>query len=153
MSKILWDGSCYYINHTSDEFNFGNRRENIILCQLRNKASNLNAHLLKDYLTDDPHCSHCGYEFKWNVHYFLECPKYSQQRDILSQQFCDIGVPLQINFILNGSSEYSHNLKCKIISYVHNYIKSSRRFWHFLQHFFSYFFFLFFQRVGLIDLY
>ena len=56
----------------------------IILCQLRNKASNLNAHLLKDNLTDDPHCLHCGYEFEGNVHYFLECPKYTQQRDFLS---------------------------------------------------------------------
>ena len=30
--------------------NFGNRRENIILCQLQNKASNLNARLFKDYI-------------------------------------------------------------------------------------------------------
>ena len=76
-----------------------------------------------------------------NVHYFLECPKYTQQRDILSQQFCDIGVPFQINFILNGSWEYSYNLNCKIISYVYNYITSSRRFWHFYNIFFSHFYF------------
>ena len=139
MSKILWDGSCYDINHTSDEFNFGNRRENIILCKLRNKTSNLNAHLLKDYLIDDPQCLQCGYEFEVNVHYFLECPKYTQQIYILSQQFWDIGVPFQINFILNGSSEYSHNLNCKIFSYVHNYIKSSRRFWYFCNYFLHFF--------------
>ena len=66
---------------------------------------------------EGPHCLHWGYEFEGNVHYFLEYPKYTQQRDILSQQFCDIGVPFQINFILNGSSEYSHNLNCEIISY------------------------------------
>ena len=38
--------------------------------------------------------------------------------------------------ILNGSSEYSHNLNCKIISCVLNYIKSSRRFWHLCNFFF-----------------
>ena len=98
----------------------------------------MNAHLLKDYVTDDPHCLHCGYEFERNVHYFLECPKYTRQRDILSQQFCDISVPFLINLFINGSSEYSHNLNCKIIPYVHNYIKSSRHFWHFCNIFFSF---------------
>ena len=91
------------IPKTKQHFNFGNRRKNIVLCQLRNKASNLNAHFLKDHLTDDPYCLHCGYEFEGNAHYFLECPKYTQQRDILLQQSCDIGVPFQINFILNAS--------------------------------------------------
>ena len=62
------------ITITKKHFNFGNRRENIILRQLRN-TSNLNAHLFKDYLIDYPHCLHCGYEFEGNVHYFLECQK------------------------------------------------------------------------------
>ena len=92
--------------------------------------------LMARIFNEDPHCLHWGYEFEGNVHYFLEYPKYTQQRDILSQQFCDIGVPFQINFILNGSSEYSHNLNCKIISYVHNYINSSSHFWHFCNIFF-----------------
>ena len=38
------------IPKTKKHFDFGNRRENSILCQLQNKASNLNhAHLLKDF--------------------------------------------------------------------------------------------------------
>ena len=103
----------------------------IFLCQLRNKASNLNAHLMKDYLTDDPHCLHCGYVCIIS----LNAQIYSAKRYSLTEilwHWC----PFQINFILNGSSEYSHNLNCKIISYAHNYIKSSRSFWHFCNIFF-----------------
>ena len=97
--------------------------ENIILFQSRNKGIDLNAHLLKDYLTDDPHCLHSSYDFDGNAHYYLECPRYTQQRDILSHQICDIGAPFQINFILSVRSEYLHNLNFKIIFYVHNNIK------------------------------
>ena len=100
-------------------YNFGNRRENIILCQLRNKASNLNSHLMKDHITYDSHCFYCGHDCEDNFHFFIECPKYTQQRNILLQQFRAIDVPFQIDYILYGSSEYTYNLNCKIISYVH----------------------------------
>lgn len=42
----------------------------IILCKLRNKASNLNAHLFKDYLIDESRCSYYGSESEGNVHIF-----------------------------------------------------------------------------------
>jgi hypothetical protein len=80
------------VKKKKQHYNFGNRRENIILCQLRNKASNLNAHLMKDHITYDPHCFYCGHDFEDNFHFFLECPKYTQQRNILLQQFRAIDV-------------------------------------------------------------
>ena len=59
--------------------------------------------------------------------------KFSSLTAIL-WQWC----PFSDKLILNGSSEYSHNLNCKIISCVHNYIKSSRRFWQFCNIFSSF---------------
>jgi hypothetical protein len=59
--------------------NFGNRRVNIILCQLQNKASYLNAYLMKDHITYVPQCVCCCHDFE-NVNFFLRCPKYTQQK-------------------------------------------------------------------------
>jgi hypothetical protein len=95
---------------------------------LQNKANNLNPHLMIDHITDDPHCFHCGHNFEDNIHFFLVCPKYTQQRNILLQQFRAIDVPFQINYILYCSSEYSYSLNCKIISYVHNFFRLPKRF-------------------------
>jgi hypothetical protein len=46
---------------------------------------------------------------------------------IFFEQFRAIDVPFQIDYIQYGSSEYSYNLNCKIISYVHNFIRLSKR--------------------------
>jgi hypothetical protein len=65
--------------------------------------------------------------FEDNFHFF-ECPKYTQQRNILLQQFRAIEVPFQIDYILYGSSEYAYNLNCKIICYVLNFIRLTKHF-------------------------
>lgn len=67
-------------------YSFGNRKENIILCQLRNKASNLNAHLFKDFLINDSRCTNCGSESEGNMHFF------SSVQDTLNKEF---------NFLIN----------------------------------------------------
>lgn len=46
----------------------------------------------------------------------------------ISNELSDISVPFHINYILYGSSEFSYNLNCKIVSYVHSYIIASKRF-------------------------
>lgn len=63
------------------------------------------------------------------ISFFFECPRYTQQRVQLFNQFNDISVPFHINYILYGSSDFSYNLNCKILSYVHSYIIASKRFW------------------------
>jgi hypothetical protein len=68
---------------------------------LRNKASNLNAHLMKDHIID----IHCGLDFEGNVSVFLKYLKYTQQRNVLLQQFRAKGVPFQEA----STSEYSLN--------------------------------------------
>lgn len=51
-------------------FDHGPRRESIIHCQLRNKASNLNAHLYEDFLNEDPSCQYCGTSYEGTEHFF-----------------------------------------------------------------------------------
>lgn len=53
-------------------FDHGPRRESIIHCQLRNKASNLNAHLsvYEDFLNEDPSCQYCGNSYEGTEHFF-----------------------------------------------------------------------------------
>ena len=51
-------------------YNLGNRHTNIALCQLRNKASNLNKHLF-DHHASLPHkCTNCNYGFEDTEHVF-----------------------------------------------------------------------------------
>lgn len=62
------------------------------------------------------------------ISFFFECPRYTQQRVQLFNQFNDISVPFHIKYNLYGSSDFSYNLNCKIFSYVHSYIIASKRF-------------------------
>lgn len=64
-------------------FDHGPKRENIIHCQLRNKASNINAHLNEDFLIEDSSCQYCGNSYEDAEHYFLSCSKYAIQREIM----------------------------------------------------------------------
>ena len=127
------------------------------LCRIDDQwvQGGMNAHLFKDYLTDNPHCLHCSYEFEGNVHYFLECPKYIQQRDILLQQFCDIGVPFYIYFIQNVQSIHIILIVKLFPMFIItvNLLGASEIFDTFLLLLWLIFFSLFFQWAWLIDLY
>lgn len=48
----------------------GNRKKNIILGKLRNKASNLNENLTKVLLIDESRCLYCGSESEGNMIFF-----------------------------------------------------------------------------------
>jgi hypothetical protein len=50
-----------YYAKPSKLFNFGERQLNIILCQLRHNASNLNFDLCRGFLRDNATCDICGY--------------------------------------------------------------------------------------------
>lgn len=58
-------------------FDLGTRRENIIHCQLKNKASKLIAHSYEDFLNEDPSCQYCGNLYEATKNLFLSCPKYA----------------------------------------------------------------------------
>ena len=72
-SAIVVRNSCnplYYI---------GQRRANIIHCQLRMHCSNLNSHLVSLHVKDDPKCV-CSYKTENTKHFLLDCPLYETHR-------------------------------------------------------------------------
>ena len=58
-------------------FHIGNRKENIVLCQIRNEASNLNLHLYGHHLTDRIYCPNCDSPCETPAHFFIHCPEYN----------------------------------------------------------------------------
>ena len=75
-------------------FNEGNRKENIILCQMRNDASNLNKHLLCHHLSDSSACPRCNHPNEDPSHFFMYCPSYSIQRQNLLNTFATLKMTL-----------------------------------------------------------
>lgn len=61
------------LRKANNHFSLGNRRENVILCKLQNKASNLNAHLFKDFVIAEIRCHTVGLNLK-KICIFPECP-------------------------------------------------------------------------------
>lgn len=113
--------SCKY-------FNVDSRKENILHCQLRNNASNLTAHLNSHFLSDVQQCGKCGYYIEDTKHYFMKCPYYNFERNILINKLNDIGVDFELETFSWGKSQYSYKLKCDFFSIVHEFIKSTKRF-------------------------
>ena len=104
----------------------GVRKFNVIHAQLRMECSNLRAHLCQLHVIDDPTCI-CSNAVEDNEHYFLNCPLYYVQRQKLFDTITPI-TELNIDIILNGTSELSYNNNIAIIDAVHEYIKESDRF-------------------------
>ena len=109
-------------------YNFGLRKLNIIHCQLRNEASNLNSHLFHDFLTEDPSCPKCLYACEDNQHFFFDCPAYDNIRDILFRNLLHYHVNLDLNLFLFGDISLSFEENIEIVKEVQEYIKNSKRF-------------------------
>lgn len=77
------------------DFIVRSRKENVRYCQLRNNASNLNAHLKKSFLSDVQLCGKCGYYIEDTEHYFMK-RHYNFERNILVNKFNNIGVDLNL---------------------------------------------------------
>lgn len=67
-------------------YDLGNRKENVILCQLKNNARNLNADLFNHFLRKNSICDMCGYVSENVYHYFFVCLHFDLQREGLFSQ-------------------------------------------------------------------
>lgn len=92
-------------------FNFGDRRENIIHCQLRNNASSLNGDLFYDFIRENPICENCGYHTENESHFFFVCPKYTEERNCLFYRISmlDFQNPLTLDLLLFGDDDISYD--------------------------------------------
>lgn len=104
--------SCKY-------FNVSSRKETISHCQLRNNASHLNAHLKSLRLSDVQLCGKCGYFIEDTKHYFMNCPYYTFERNILINELNNIGVDFEFQTLLRGKSQNSYKINFEIVSIDH----------------------------------
>ena len=113
-------------------YGYGDRKSNILLCQLRNNKSQLNADLHRDHLLDSPNCNNCMVPETRN-HFLFDCKKYKLQRvelmDWLNSQ-PNIYETIAINDLdlLQGNSHLSDIKNKQLLDAVFKYIHDSKHF-------------------------
>ena len=110
----------------NDLFYVGNRKENIILAQLRMGSSSLNSDLFKIGVVTAPSCT-CGSGNEDVFLYFLECPLYAAQRNSLQS----IVIPhsrFTVKTLLYGPENCQNSVKIKIYNAVAKYVQETKRF-------------------------
>ena len=126
--KILKKRTVKSPNYYSE----GERRSNILLCQLRNNKSQLNFDLFNDHLIDSSKCIHCQAP-ETRLHFLLECQHYKSQRNDLMNWLIsnpEIYGPINIteNDLLCGNQTISDQKNAELLAAVARYIKSTKRF-------------------------
>lgn len=115
-------------------FLYGDRLVNIHHARLRYNCSSLNADLFRANLISSPSCS-CGYQYENAEHYFFHCTKYNVPRDVLLNnlhsvelELNDLDVNVNVQLLLSGSENLSHDINVVVFSLVQQYIKATHRF-------------------------
>jgi len=109
--------------------NNGERRVNIILCQLSNSCSNLNFDLYRDHLIDSPTCA-CSFEYETASHYFFNCPLYIEQRNILFTSLNNFSNHnhMVLNIFFQGCPTCDLIINRQMLSHIQIFIGKTRRF-------------------------
>ena len=79
-------------------FNTGSRKGQILLARLRMETSNLNDHMVKRYLQDNPSCD-CGAQAETPSHYLLSCPKFTIERTIMLNNLPNTTLPINVDTV------------------------------------------------------
>ena len=80
-------------------------------------------------IVNSPSC-HCGFCKETAYHFFFECPKYdAPRRDLLEKLNTLLPIELlNLKLLLNGNESLSQDKNQMIVTYVHEFIKKSKRF-------------------------
>ena len=113
-------------------FIHGERKYNIIMCQLRNRKSSLNEDLFNDHLSDNSFCVHCSIN-ETVEHYLLNCSHYDNYRmELINSLQRDSIIYSKINIcttdLMTGNSELTYEQNCKLFDRVIAFIRSTTRF-------------------------
>ena len=106
-------------------YNEGPRKLNILHTRLRHKCSSLNADLSRIHVIDNYKCI-CGFSFEDDIHYFLECPLYPNERRTLLSDCDDVNIIIET--LLFGNDDNSYDVNSKIFGKVRTFINQSKRF-------------------------
>ena len=114
ISKIKQKNLLYYI---------GNRFCAVHHCRLRLGCSRLNSDLCTNlFVKDFPSCI-CGDNCENVKHFFLHCPMFAAQREILMEKI-DFITDVTCEILLFGNEEFSYEDNMLIFTSVHEYFKS-----------------------------
>lgn len=116
-------------------FELGNRRTSVLHARLRLNNSALNSNLFIRNCIPSPSCA-CGAPLESLTHYFLTCPKYAAQRQILLTSAVHIlGVTwlsmsntTKLNILLYGDARLNFQENKELFQAIHVYISSTERF-------------------------
>lgn len=103
----------------------GTRKLSILHTRLRHQCSSLNADLARIHVVNNPMCS-CGSPYEDAIHYFMECPKYQNERTNLYSKL--VNIDINIETLLFGNDDYSDNQNSAIFEDVRVYIRQTKRF-------------------------
>ena len=108
---------------------YGERKYNIILCQMRNACSALNDDLFNNFVLNNPTCF-CNQASETAEHYFFYCPKYNATKEILLQNIHQVSPTLEITIqlLLFGDHNLPIEQNMQVVKAVCNFIKATQRF-------------------------
>ena len=115
------------INCVPKHYQYGDRKLNITLTQIRCTASFLNYDLFRVNILQNATCT-CGAIQEDADHFFFHCDKYSELRNTLIQNLRNISVQVNLDLLTKGSSNLTYEQNCNIFKEVYKYIKLSKRF-------------------------
>jgi hypothetical protein len=120
-SKLKGDGV-----QVPQYYNIGERKYQILQCQMRVKNANLKANLFAKGLAESPECD-CGELEETTEHYLLECPLFSRQcRDMIRK--LPGNIQLTEETLLKGDQRRDNRDNKKIMEEIQKFIKNSERF-------------------------
>ncbi len=105
---------------------YGKRWPSVHHARMRMGCSKLNFDLFHNLHVVDTDKCECG-ATETPEHYFLQCPFYHNEREILLRSIADI-MPITTNNILYGNSSYSLDINKTLFTAVHQYIIDTKRF-------------------------
>ena len=110
-------------------YSYGPRKLNIILTQLRCNASFLNYDLCKVKILSNASCN-CGATCKNAHHFFFDCDKYTDNREILfnNLNWLPSNINIVVNLLTKGSDLLTYQENITIFKHAFKYIKDSNRF-------------------------
>ena len=116
------------------DFSFS-RRASIYHTRLRLGFSSLREYLYKINRCASPYCE-CGLDYESVKHFFLFCPRYATQRNllltsaarILGEMWSSSSDARKINFFLFGVKSVNYDINCTLFREVQNFIINTNRF-------------------------
>ena len=92
------------------------------------KCSKLNDDLFSHiHVIDSPQCP-CGFRRETSKHFLLDCPLYTNARNVMISDLQEIGFKVTVSNLLSGCNRYSDEVNSKAVDIVHCFLKESERF-------------------------